>query len=96
MSLLPVLLLSVGLILGIWFHHKQVKEPVTVNPVVYYFQSLMQQSTSIQFREVPLHTVKMNSQQEWIMASQNNMVDLSPQSKWRMFNLRPSGEFYTC
>ena len=33
MSLLPVLLLSVGLILDFHFHHKLVKEPVTVNPV---------------------------------------------------------------
>ena len=33
MSLLSVLLLSVGLILDLCFHHKLVKEPVTVNPV---------------------------------------------------------------
>ena len=33
LSLLPVLLLSVGLILDFCFHQKLVKEPVTVNPV---------------------------------------------------------------
>ena len=32
----------------------------------------MQQSTSIQFREVPSHAVKMNGQQDWTTASQNN------------------------
>ena len=40
MSLLPVLLLSVGLILDFSFHHKLVKEPVTVNPVSLIFKVL--------------------------------------------------------
>ena len=40
MSLLSVLLLSVGLILDIHFHHKLVKEPVTVNPVSLIFKVL--------------------------------------------------------
>jgi peptide/histidine transporter 3/4 len=40
MSLLPVLLLSVGLILDFHFHHKLVKEPVTVNPVSHIFKVL--------------------------------------------------------
>ena len=40
MSLLPVLLLSVGLILDFLFHHKLVKEPVTVNPVSLIFKVL--------------------------------------------------------
>ena len=40
MSLLPVLLLSVGLILDFYFHHKLVKEPVTVNPVSRIFNVL--------------------------------------------------------
>ena len=40
MSLLPVLLLSVGLILDFCFHHKLVKEPVTVNPVSLIFKVL--------------------------------------------------------
>jgi peptide/histidine transporter 3/4 len=40
MSLLPVLLLSVGLILDFHFHHKLVKEPVTVNPVSLIFKVL--------------------------------------------------------
>ena len=40
MSLLPVLLLSVGLILDFCFHHKLVKEPVTVNPVSLIFKIL--------------------------------------------------------
>ena len=39
-SLLPVLLLSVGLILDFCFHHKLVKEPVTVNPVSLIFNML--------------------------------------------------------
>ena len=39
-SLLPVLLLSVGLILDFCFHHKLVKEPVTVNPVSLMFKVL--------------------------------------------------------
>ena len=39
-SLLPVLLLSVGLILDFCFHHKLVKEPVTVNPVSLIFKVL--------------------------------------------------------
>ena len=38
LSLLPVLLLSVGLILDFHFHHKLVKEPVTVNPVSLIFK----------------------------------------------------------
>ena len=40
LSLLPVLLLSVGLILDFCFHHKLVKEPVTVNPVSLIFKVL--------------------------------------------------------
>ena len=40
LSLLPVLLLSVGLILDFCFHHKLVKEPVTVNPVSHIFKVL--------------------------------------------------------
>ena len=40
MSLLPVLLLSVGLILDFHFHYKLVKEPVTVNPVSLIFKVL--------------------------------------------------------
>ena len=40
MSLLSVLLLSVGLILDFCFHHKLVKEPVTVNPVSLIFKVL--------------------------------------------------------
>ena len=40
MSLLPVLLLSVGLILDFYFHHTLVKEPVTVNPVSLIFKVL--------------------------------------------------------
>ena len=40
MSLLPVILLSVGLILDFCFHHKLVKEPVTVNPVSHIFKVL--------------------------------------------------------
>ena len=40
LSLLPVLLLSVGLILDFCFHHKLVKEPVTVNPVSLIFKIL--------------------------------------------------------
>ena len=40
MSLLPVILLSVGLILDFCFHHKLVKEPVTVNPVSLIFKVL--------------------------------------------------------
>ena len=40
MSLLPVLLLSAGLILDFCFHHKLVKEPVTVNPVGLIFKVL--------------------------------------------------------
>ena len=40
MSLLPVLLLSVGLILDFHFHHKLVKEPVTVNPLSLIFKVL--------------------------------------------------------
>ena len=40
MSLLPALLLSVGLILDIYFHHKLVKEPVTANPVSHIFKVL--------------------------------------------------------
>ena len=40
MSLVPVLLLSVGLILDFCFHHKLVKEPVTVNPVKLIFRVL--------------------------------------------------------
>ena len=40
MSLLPVLLLSVGLILDFYFHQKLVKEPVTVNPVSLIFKVL--------------------------------------------------------
>ena len=40
MSLVPVLLLSVGLILDFCFHHKLVKEPVTVNPVSLIFKVL--------------------------------------------------------
>ena len=40
MSLLPVILLSVGLILDFSFHHKLVKEPVTVNPVSLIFKVL--------------------------------------------------------
>ena len=40
MSLLPVLLLSVGLILDFHFHHKLVKEPVTVNPVSHILKVL--------------------------------------------------------
>ena len=40
MSLLPVLLLSVALILDFCFHHKLVKEPVTVNPVSLIFKVL--------------------------------------------------------
>ena len=39
-SLLLVLLLSVGLILDFCFHHKLVKEPVTVNPVSHIFKVL--------------------------------------------------------
>ena len=39
-SLLPVLLLSVGLILDFCFHHTLVKEPVTVNPVSLMFKVL--------------------------------------------------------
>ena len=39
-SLLPVLLLSVGLILDFCYHHKLVKEPVTVNPVSLIFKVL--------------------------------------------------------
>ena len=39
-SWLPVLLLSVGLILDFCFHHKLVKEPVTVNPVSLIFKVL--------------------------------------------------------
>ena len=39
-SLLSVLLLSVGLILDFCFHHKLVKEPVTVNPVSLIFKVL--------------------------------------------------------
>ena len=39
-SLLLVLLLSVGLILDFYFHHKLVKEPVTVNPVNLVFKVL--------------------------------------------------------
>ena len=37
---MPVLLLSVGLILDFHFHHKLVKEPVTVNPVSLIFKVL--------------------------------------------------------
>ena len=37
---LQVLLLSVGLILDFYFHHKLVKEPVTVNPVSLIFKVL--------------------------------------------------------
>ena len=40
LSLVPVLLLSVGLILDFHFHHKLVKEPVTVNPVTHIFKVL--------------------------------------------------------
>ena len=40
MLLLPVLLLSVGLILDFCFHRKVVKEPVTVNPVSLIFKVL--------------------------------------------------------
>ena len=40
MSLLSVLMLSVGLILDFCFHHKLVKEPVTVNPVGLIFKVL--------------------------------------------------------
>ena len=40
MSLLPILLLSVGLILDFCFHHKLVKEPVTVNPLSLIFKVL--------------------------------------------------------
>ena len=40
LSLVPVLLLSVGLILDFCFHHKLVKEPVTVNPVSHIFKVL--------------------------------------------------------
>ena len=40
LSLLPVLLLSVGLILDFYFHHKLVKEPVTINPVSLIFKVL--------------------------------------------------------
>ena len=40
MSLVPVLLLSVGLILDFCFHHKLIKEPVTVNPVSLIFKVL--------------------------------------------------------
>ena len=40
LSLLPVLLLSVGLILDFHFHHKLVKEPVTVNPVSHILKVL--------------------------------------------------------
>ena len=40
MSLVPVLLLSVGLILDFHFHNKLVKEPVTVNPVSLIFKVL--------------------------------------------------------
>ena len=39
-SLLSVLVLSVGLILDFCFHHKLVKEPVTVNPVSLIFKVL--------------------------------------------------------
>ena len=39
-SLLSVLLLSVGLILDFCFHHKLIKEPVTVNPVSLIFKVL--------------------------------------------------------
>ena len=39
-SLLLVLLLSVGLILDFCFHHKLVKEPVTINPVNLVFKVL--------------------------------------------------------
>ena len=40
MSLLSVLLLSMGLIVDFCFHHKLVKEPVTVNPVSLIFKVL--------------------------------------------------------
>ena len=40
-SLVPVLLLSVGLILDFCFHHKLVKEPVTVNPVSHIVRVLI-------------------------------------------------------
>ena len=40
MSSIPVLMLSVGLILDFCFHHKLVKEPVTVNPVSLIFKVL--------------------------------------------------------
>ena len=40
MALLSVLLLSVGLILDFCFHHKLVKEPVTVNPVSLIYKVL--------------------------------------------------------
>ena len=40
MPLLPVLLFSMGLVLDFHFHHKLVKEPVTVNPVRSIFKVL--------------------------------------------------------
>ena len=40
MAVLSVLLLSVGLVLDFCFHHKLVKEPVTVNPVSHIFKVL--------------------------------------------------------
>ena len=40
LSLVPVLLFSVGLILDFCFHHKLVKEPVTLNPVSLIFKVL--------------------------------------------------------
>ena len=40
-SLLPVFVLSVGLISDFCFHHKLVKEPVTVNPVSLIFKVLI-------------------------------------------------------
>ena len=40
MSLLPVLLMSVGLVLDCCFHHKLIKEPVSANPVSLIFKVL--------------------------------------------------------
>ena len=54
-SLLSVLLLSVGLILDFCFHHKLVKEPVTVNPVSLIFSLEICSKAQVSSSEKCLH-----------------------------------------
>ncbi|CAI8032588.1 hypothetical protein GBAR_LOCUS18421 [Geodia barretti] len=92
MSLLPVLLLSVGLILDFHFHHKLVKEPVTVNPVSLIFKVLKYAAKHKYPVQRSAFTYCENERPTRLDYGKSKYGGPFTTEQWRM--LRLSGEFW--